>query len=76
MSIEQGFAIRSAYNREDLRANDGQMFGYFSLPQGSTWTFTVEDDTEQYVDEIKAVIVGKTHWPFSFSRVWIGGDKI
>lgn len=59
MAIEQDFAIRSAYNRQELRANDGQMFGYFSLPQGTLWTFTVEDDTAQYADEIKAVLVGK-----------------
>jgi hypothetical protein len=59
LGIEQDFAIRSAYNREELRANDGQMFGYFSLPKGTIWTFMVEDDTEQYADEIKAALVGK-----------------
>lgn len=59
MVVEQDFAIRSAYNREELRADDGQMFGYFSLQQGSTWTFVVEDDTELYADQIKAVLTGK-----------------
>lgn len=59
VTIEQDFAIRSAYDRDGLRAKDSQMFGYFSLPQGTTWTFTVEDDTEQYADEIKAALVGK-----------------
>jgi len=59
LAIEQGFAIRSAYNREELRAKDGQMFGYFSLPKGTAWTFTVEDDTGQYADEIKAALIGK-----------------
>lgn len=59
LSIDQDFAIRSAYDRDELKSKDSQMFGYFSLPQGSTWTFTVEDDTEQYADEIKAALVGK-----------------
>jgi hypothetical protein len=59
LDIDQDFAIRSAYDRDELRAKDSQMFGYFSLPQGSTWTFTVEDDTEQYADEIKAALIGK-----------------
>lgn len=59
MTIEQGFSIRSAYDREKLRANDGQMYGYFSLPKDTVWTFTVEDDTEKYADEVKAILVGK-----------------
>jgi hypothetical protein len=57
--IEQDFTIRSAYCRDELRSKDGQMFGYFSLPQGSIWTFVVEDDTDQYADQIKASIIGK-----------------
>ncbi len=59
LSIEHDFAIRSAYNRDELRADDGKMFGYFSLPAGSTWTFTVEDDTEQYSAQIKQALEGK-----------------
>jgi hypothetical protein len=59
LSLDQDFSIRSAYDRSELRAKDSQMFGYFSLPKGSTWTFVVEDDTEQYSDEIKTVLVGK-----------------
>lgn len=59
LSLDQDFAIRSAYDRGELRAKDSQMFGYFSLPKGSTWTFIVEDDTEQYADEVKRVLVGK-----------------
>ena len=57
--IEQDFAIRSAYNADELRADDGRMFGYFALPAGTTWTFTVEDDTEQYGEAIKKALEGK-----------------
>lgn len=59
LDIDQGFAIRSAYNPDELRAMDGQMFGYFTLPAGTTWTFTVEDDTEQYGEEIRNALEGK-----------------
>lgn len=59
LKIDQEFAIRSKYNRAELRADDGKMFGYFSLPQGSQWSFIVEDDTEQYADEIKATLIGR-----------------
>lgn len=59
LKVEQDFAIRSAYNADELRADDGKMFGYFALPAGTTWTFTVEDDTEQYGEAIKKALEGK-----------------
>ncbi len=48
VKVDQNFSIRSAYNREQRRAMDTQMFGYFSLPAGSEWEFVIEDDTESY----------------------------
>ncbi len=59
LTIEQDFAIRSAYNADELRADDGKMFGYFSLPAGTTWAFTVEDDTAQYGAQIREALEGK-----------------
>jgi hypothetical protein len=59
LNIEQDFAIRSAYDRDQLRAKDSQMFGYFALPAGTSWTFTVEDDTEQYGELIREALEGK-----------------
>ena len=57
--IEQEFTIRSKYNRKELRADDGKMFGYFLLPEGSVWSFIVEDDTGNYGDKIQKALVGK-----------------
>ncbi len=54
-----GFSIRSAYDREERRAKDGNMFGYFSLPGGSEWGFVVEDDSGAHADTIRAALVGK-----------------
>lgn len=59
LSIDQNFAIRSAYDRIEMRSKEGQMFGYFSLPKGSKWTFTIEDDTDEHADNIRASIIGK-----------------
>jgi hypothetical protein len=59
LAIEQDFAIRSAYNADELRADDGKMFGYFALPAGTTWTFTIEDDMEQHGEAIKKALEGK-----------------
>ena len=35
------FSVKSAYNRNKRRPEDEQMFGYFSLPKGSVWSFYV-----------------------------------
>lgn len=59
LNITQGFAIRSAYDREELRAKDSMMYGYFSLPKGSVWRFVVEDDTESHGEKIAAALRGK-----------------
>lgn len=56
--IEERFSIKSAYDIEKRRSKDSQMYGYFALPKGSTWTFTIEDDSERYIDEIKDALEG------------------
>ena len=58
VSIEQGFSLKSAHDSENRRSKDGQMFGYFSLKKGSTWSFTVSDITGLYADEIKNCLIG------------------
>ena len=58
-TIDQDFALRSAYDSEKRRAKDKSMFGYFSLPQGSEWSFVIEDDTGYYAELIKSALIGK-----------------
>lgn len=58
-AIPQDFSIKSAYDRERRRAKDEQMYGYFSLPKGSEWLFTVEDRSGQYGEAIKKALEGK-----------------
>lgn len=59
LEIPQDFNLKSAYDSKTRKAKDEQMFGYFSLPKDSCWTFVIEDDSEQYADEIKGIICGK-----------------
>ena len=59
-SVDQQFSIRSAYEKSQRRAKEGQIFGYFSLPKGSLWSFEIEDLSGNYLDQINAVISG-TH---------------
>lgn len=61
LSIEQGFSIKSKYDSNKRKSEDGFMFGYFCLKKGSTWTFFVEDEKGIYADEIKQVFEEKKH---------------
>jgi hypothetical protein len=59
LKIPQDFNLKSAYDSKTRKAKDEQMFGYFSLPKDSSWTFVIEDDSKQYADEIKGIICGR-----------------
>lgn len=58
-SIEQGYRLKTAFDKEKRKSADGKMFGYFSLPANSEWVFTVSDDTDQYLQGIKTALEGK-----------------
>lgn len=59
ISISQDFSLKSAQDRDKRKSKDSQMFGYFSLIAGSKWTFTIDDQTGKYTDEIKHILEGK-----------------
>lgn len=58
-SLTQSFSLRSAYDREKRRAKESQLFGYYALPKGSSWYFTVEDEHSKYETEILSQLPGK-----------------
>ena len=53
------FAIKSAYDRSQRRAQDSQMFGYESLRKGAEFFFEVETDRDEYAQLIIDHLVGK-----------------
>ena len=59
VKVGQNFSIKSAYDSEQLRAKDSQMYGYFGIKQGTEWCFTITAATADYAADI-AQIVG-TH---------------
>jgi hypothetical protein len=59
LKIDQGFSIKSAYDPKSRKSKDAQMYGYFSLKKGTEWSFTIEDLTDKYAEEIKTTIIGK-----------------
>ena len=58
-TVEQDFSVKSAYDGVKRKSLDANMYGYFSLKQGTTWAFTVEDTSGKYADTIKSVLIGK-----------------
>lgn len=52
------FSIKSAYDSKKRRSKDSQMFGYFSIPQGTTWSFEVRMQDEVLFEEVKTALVG------------------
>lgn len=53
------FALKSAYDREARRSKDSQMFGYEALDKDAEFYFSVEVDTDELADKIRAALVGK-----------------
>lgn len=61
VNTPKSFAIKSAYDRSQRRAQDSQMFGYESLRKGTEFLFEVETDNDDYEQIIIDRLVGKRH---------------
>ena len=59
IQLAQDFSIKSAYNATTLRSKEGQMYGYFSLPKGSVWTFTITAEAGNHLDFVRDKLVGQ-----------------
>ncbi|WP_100629777.1 hypothetical protein [Algoriphagus formosus] len=59
LAIKQNYRLKSAYDPTLRKSKDSQMFGYFSVPAHTEFVFTVEDQTGQYIEEIKKALIGK-----------------
>ena len=58
-STDQNFSIKSSYDTSKRRSKDGEMYGYFSLPKGTEWSFYIESENETYLEEVKSILEGK-----------------
>ncbi len=54
----KGYALKSAYDRDTLRAADEQMYGYESLDKGALFLFDVESDEESLLRMIEELLIG------------------
>jgi hypothetical protein len=55
------YSLKSAYNADERRTKDQQMFGYNALKKGSIWAFSVDIDADLkgFEEEIKAALIGQ-----------------
>ena len=56
---DKNYAIKSAYDYDNRRSADSQMYGYESLQRGAKFLFSVEVDDEQYAESIVKSLEGK-----------------
>ena len=62
IKVEKSFAIKSAYDRDNRRSKDEQMYGYESLSAGSRWLFSVSIDNDvdlTLIEKIKNALTGQ-----------------
>lgn len=59
VEIQENFNIKSAYNSNQYRAQDEQMYGYFALPRDTTWCFYIDYKEAAYIEKIEKVLLGK-----------------
>ena len=55
----KNFALKSAYDSENRRSMNSQMFGYEALDKGAEFYFEVEVDSDHLTDKIRAALLGK-----------------
>jgi len=56
VKVEHNYRQKSAYDKYKRRSKDSTMFGYYSLPKGTKWTFSVEMDNDSYKDKIIEIL--------------------
>jgi len=49
---KHNYRQKSAYDKKNRRSLDKSMFGYYALPKGTKWLFSVEMDSDTYRDKI------------------------
>jgi len=54
--IRHNYRQKSVYDTKKRASKEGGMFGYYSLPKGTQWSFYVELDNPQYKDRIIEIL--------------------
>jgi hypothetical protein len=54
--VGHNYRQKSAYDKNNRRSQDSQMFGYYSLAKGTKWAFSVEMDSDKYREKIIKIL--------------------
>lgn len=57
--VEHDFAIKSAYDSNQRRSKEGQLYGYDSIRKGTEWIFSVNSAQKELLNEVGVYLVGK-----------------
>ena len=71
--MNQNFYLKSAYDSENRRSEEGKMFGYYALAAGSTWQFDIEYDSNISIENLEKLLVVDTRF---FCQPHFGGVAI
>ncbi len=58
LTTTTNFSIKSAYDPDKRRSEEGKMFGYTSLEPNTRWRFDVQCDDEQHIDWLRKQLEG------------------
>ena len=53
---KHNYRQKSAYDKTNRRSLDKSMFGYYALPKGTKWLFSVEMDSDTYREKIIKIL--------------------
>jgi hypothetical protein len=56
--IQKKFSLKSAYDRDSRTSKTGNMFGFESLPTGTTFIFSVQSENEALLEKVTNSIKG------------------
>jgi hypothetical protein len=61
VALEYNYAQKSAYDKNERRSKEGSMYGYFSIPAGTLWQFSVKYDEidNEDLERLKTNLLGK-----------------
>lgn len=52
------FSLKSAYDKENRKSKEAQMFGYYGIKKGTKWIFYIDFENEDYTDKIDKTLRG------------------
>jgi len=63
VTIKPNYSQKSAYDKESRRSKDSSMYGYYALPSGTQWQFTLSYDenliSNEDIAKVESLLIGK-----------------